>query len=307
MAFSSAVGHGNLQRGNAFPVIYSQMIQSFFRTTSVVNEITNTDYTGEIADKGDTVRIMKEPLVTTGTYNRGTEIDIQDLDDEDLTLVIDKGLYTAFQVDDVEKRLSHIEWGSTGQTSAAYALSDQFDTEVLQYMHDNSTTNSTFGVGTTGSTVSIGYGTGNAFTPLDLIVRFARLMDENDVPDADRWFLASPAFYEQLGREDGKFIDASVTGDPESPIRNRNLINGGRMVHGFKLYKSTNNPTSSNDDVTVLAGGISSTATARAMNKSEIVRREKTFADLYRGLMVYGRKVLRPEALFSGFITLGDA
>ena len=45
--------------------------------------ITNSDYFGEIAQMGDTVKIIKEPEITVKSYARGTTITPQDLDDED--------------------------------------------------------------------------------------------------------------------------------------------------------------------------------------------------------------------------------
>lgn len=43
---------------NAFflPEVYSKKIQNFFRKASVVEMITNTDYTGEISSFGDSVK-----------------------------------------------------------------------------------------------------------------------------------------------------------------------------------------------------------------------------------------------------------
>ncbi len=59
MAFKTAAGYGNLPNGNFSPVIYSKKVQSAFRKTSVIEDITNSDYFGEIANFGDTVRIIK--------------------------------------------------------------------------------------------------------------------------------------------------------------------------------------------------------------------------------------------------------
>ena len=48
MAIAKGAGYTNLPSGNWLPVIYSQKVQKFFRTASVVEDITNTDYAGEI-------------------------------------------------------------------------------------------------------------------------------------------------------------------------------------------------------------------------------------------------------------------
>ena len=61
MAFKTAAGYGNLPNGNFSPVIYSQKVQKAFRKSSIVEGITNSDYFGEIANFGDSVKIIKEP------------------------------------------------------------------------------------------------------------------------------------------------------------------------------------------------------------------------------------------------------
>ena len=67
MAFSTAAGYGNLPSGNFVPVIYSQKVLKFFRRASVAEAITNTDYSGEIENFGDTVNIIKEPTITVNS------------------------------------------------------------------------------------------------------------------------------------------------------------------------------------------------------------------------------------------------
>ena len=61
MAFNTASGYGNLPNGNFSSVIYSKKVQLAFRKSTVVGDITNADYFGEITAQGDTVRIIKEP------------------------------------------------------------------------------------------------------------------------------------------------------------------------------------------------------------------------------------------------------
>ena len=103
MAFGTAAGYGNLPNGNFSPVIYSKQVQLAFRKASVCEAITNSDYFGEIANMGDSVKIIKEPEITVQPYLRGKTITPQDLDDEDFSLTLDKENYFAFKVDDIEE------------------------------------------------------------------------------------------------------------------------------------------------------------------------------------------------------------
>ena len=63
MAFPTAAGYGNLPNGNFSPVIYSKQVQLAFRKASTVEAITNSDYFGEIANFGDSVKVIKEPEI----------------------------------------------------------------------------------------------------------------------------------------------------------------------------------------------------------------------------------------------------
>ena len=110
MAFGKAAGYTNLNSGNFSPVIYSKQVQLAFRKASIVDSITNNDYFGEIANMGDTVKIIKEPEISVSAYLRGTTITQQDLTDNDFSLVVDKANYFAFKVDDIEEAHSHINF-----------------------------------------------------------------------------------------------------------------------------------------------------------------------------------------------------
>ena len=134
MAFQTTSGYGNLPNGNFSPIIYSKQVQLAFRKSTVVGDITNSDYFGEIANQGDTVRIIKEPEISVKAYARGTNVTAQDLDDEDFQLVVDKANYYAFKMDDIEEAHSHVNFMQLATDRAAYRLADNYDQEVLAYM-----------------------------------------------------------------------------------------------------------------------------------------------------------------------------
>ena len=134
MAFTTAGGYGNLPNGNFSPVSYSKQVQLAFRKSTVCGDITNSDYFGEIAAQGDTVKIIKEPEISVSSYARGTQVSAQDLDDEDFSLVVDKANYFAFKMDDIEEAHSHVNFMDLATNRAAYRLADQHDQEVLGYL-----------------------------------------------------------------------------------------------------------------------------------------------------------------------------
>jgi len=291
MAISKAAGYDNLPSGNWLPVIYSQKVQKFFRTASVVEDITNTDYAGEIENYGDTVNIIKEPTISVSSYTRGGAINIQNLADDQLQMVVDQANAFAFKVDDIEERQAHVNWEALATSSGAYALKDKYDENVIAAMISGAGTT----VGSDGSGTDTGFDTSET-DPLNIMANCAKRLNGNDVPMDNRWFLGSPEWYEQLAQSSAKLLDASVTGDASSPIRNGRVMDG--LVQGFKLYMTNNFAASSTSDYyKILWGHMSSTATANAIAKTEVVRDPDSFADIVRGLHVFGRKVLRSEAL----------
>ena len=346
MAFDKANGYGNLPNGNFSAVIYSKKVQKEFRKSSVVEDISNTDYLGEISSFGDSVKIIKEPEITVSTYARGTAVAAQDLSDADFSLVIDQANYFMFKMDDIETAHSHVNFMDLATDRAAYKLRDTFDAEVLGYMSGWELNNSNvwvrrtaangtkansgagadellaansmsildFGgsdLGVAGEVTSIpvaaGGGAGGITSPLAVLNRMARKLDEANVDTADRFFVADPVFYEMLMDENSKFVSSDFGGGEE--LRNGRVGDG--LVRGFRVYKSNNLPYVGTGAGTVLstgsetnfgvivAGHNSAVATAQQLNKVETYRDTASFADICRGMQLYGRKILRPEALIT--------
>lgn len=312
MAFGSAGGYGNLPSGNFTPQIFSQKVQKFFRRASVVEDITNTDYAGEIENFGDTVKIIKEPTITVQDYARGTAVSTQDLADDQITLIVDQGSYFAFKVDDIEERQSHVNFEALATSSGAYSLKKNYDYNVLKYIYDNASTSAS----NTGTDASPVTGTTNSNTLADIVSAAKSVLDQNDVPEENRWLVAPPKFFQQLRKADAKLVDQSVMMDGgASQIRNGKLtdrplfgfnmymsnaiVNGGAGSAASKTFSSTNS-----GEYIFLYGHMSSVATANHIAKTELIRDPDSFADIVRGLHVFGRKVLRTEAVYSGVTTL---
>ena len=309
MAFDSSSGYNNLPSGNFTPEIFSQKVLKFFRRASVAEDITNTDYAGEIENFGDTVRIIKEPTITVSSYARGSVVSPQDLADDQITMVVDQANAFAFKIDDIEERQSHVNFEALATSSGAYSLKRKYDANILQAMA-NGAGNTGTSVGTAASPIDI-TGSGNEDAAVNLLMTMARILDDQTVPEENRWFVAPPIFYENAFKAGAKFAEVQVTGDGTTPLRN-GLVMAGNIA-GFNCYKSTALNNSGTDVVTinsqdttndfvVLAGHMSSTATASHIAKTEVVRSTETFSDIVRGLHVFGRKVIRPEAIVQGVV-----
>jgi len=298
-------------QANSFflPSIYSKKVLNFFRKSSVVEAITNTDYAGEISAYGDSVKIIKEPVISVSDYTRGQDTTPTKLTDQELTLVVDSAKAFKFIVDDIETKMSHVNFKEVASSSAAYALKDSFDAAVIANMFSGlsaSAPDHTLGADSATALAanvydgagSVDIGLTSETDPLNLMARMARLLDEQNVPEEGRWFVAGPDFYEQLGQSSSKLLSVDFNAGQGS-IRN-GLVSSGKL-RGFDMYKSNNIAATSNATGKVLAGHMSSTATAQTIISTEVLRDPSSFGDIVRGLHVYGSKVLRPEAIVGAF------
>jgi hypothetical protein len=343
MAFASAGGWTNLPNGDFVSTIFSKQVQKTFRKESVIEDVTNSDYFGEIANQGDTVRILKEPEIIVRSLERGSQVIAQALNDEDFSLIINNANYFAFEMDDIEKQQAHVEWMAMASNRAAYRMRDRYDAEVLAYLSGytpvydangtivsytarttsdgdkawstadgdelfaaNKLNGATFG-GSASDSLAIGVdGTFDA-TPLKLLNRINRLMNLNNVPQEGRWVVVDPVFEEILMDENSKLINNDYNPGADQ------LTNGKlqeRQIRGFTVYKSNNLPFvgtgpgtadvdgSATNYGILMAGHKSSVATAQQLTKVEDFRSQDFFGNVCRGMHLYGRKILRPEALF---------
>ena len=292
------------------PSVYSKKVLNFFRKASVVEAITNTDYAGEISAYGDSVKIIKEPVISVSDYTRGSDTTATKLTDEELTLVVDSAKAFKFIVDDIETNMSHVNFKEVASSSAAYALKDSYDAAVIATMFSGISSSSPdhvlgsdsatdLAAGTFDGTgnLDIGFGT-SEHDPLDVMARMSRLLDEQNVPEEGRWFVASPDFYEVLGQASSKLLSVDFNAGQGS-IRN-GLVSSGKL-RGFDMYKSNNIASTSNAAGKCMAGHISAVATANTILSTEVLRDPSSFGDIVRGLHVYGAKVLRSEALVGAF------
>lgn len=293
------------------PAIYSKKVLNFFRKASVAEAITNTDYEGEISAFGDSVRIIKEPVISVSAYTRGSDTTATKLTDQEVNLVVDTANAFKFIVDDIETSMSHVNFKEVAASSAAYALRDAFDTAVIAAGFAGVTTSSpdhTLGADTTASLASgvldgasaVGFHHDGS-DPLDVLAKMARLLDEQNVPEEGRWVVAPPSFYEELSQSGSKLLSVDFNAGQGS-IRN-GLVTSGKL-RGFSMYKSNNVAAPTNADGKLLAGHMSAICTAQTITSTEVIRDPDSFGDICRGLHVFGVKVLRPEALVTAFYNL---
>ncbi|MDA8689449.1 hypothetical protein N9L87_05415, partial [Rhodobacteraceae bacterium] len=132
------------------------------------------------------------------------------------------------------------------------------------------------------------------------------MVDQKQVDKDGRWIVVDPVFMEILRDEDSRFLMESH--GESGGLRNGLVLNN---FHGFRVYQSSNLPSvgtgagttgTANQNANygvICAGHSSAVATAEQLNKVETYRDPDSFSDVCRGMHLYGRKILRPEALVS--------
>jgi len=159
--------------------------------------------------------------------------------------------------------------------------------------------------GLTAGKISGGYNLGAAGAPVivtkdnavELIADLGTVLDEANIPDENRWIVI-PAWYANLLKK-GDLKRVDITGDDTGVIRT-GLIG---QIDRFKVYQSnqvyhvTESITADTvETFSVLAGVKDAITFASQVNKTETLPDPDQFGERWRTLLLYGRKVIMPEA-----------
>lgn len=273
---------------NFRPTIWSRELNYSLKRKLVGFNIVNEDWIGEIRKAGDKVKITRPSAITTGTYVPGTDITIQTPGSTQLELVIDQYDYFAFNVDSVDEVQANVALMESYMKEANFSRAKAIDEYIFaQYTGAH-------------ADLTIAKSTPTASTIYDQIVDLGIALDEKDVPEEGRFLVLGPKEFGLLAKSD-EFTAASDLGDGVK----RSGFKG--TVNGFAVYKS-NSLTVANDGshdvrhnvfghVDALTFGVQHTD----VRASEM---EKQFAELVKGLTLYGSKMVKSEA-FGDYRTYG--
>lgn len=294
------------------PMLFSSKVMRIFTESTICNEICNTDYEGEIKSKGDTVKVRVAPTyMNVGDYEIGSVAGItyETPGENSRTLLINQAKYVAFKLDDVDDIQSDLTLMNIFAERSANSAKINTDQNVLNYAagkafagpKPDGNAASSGNLGATAGVVSASYNLGAAAAAVtitkdnatDKIVDLGTVLSEYNVPDENRYVVIPNWYANFLKKSDLKAAD--VTGDAKSVMRT-GLIG---EIDNFKVYKS--NLVATTDDTGlkyhVIAGVKDAITFASQINKTESVRSQTHFEDLWRLLLLYGREVIMPEAL----------
>jgi hypothetical protein len=264
---------------NFIPTIWSARLNESLKKNLVYGNVVNTDYEGEIRGQGSTVKINSIGAVTIGNYDKAAGIgNPQELDATQKTLVIDQAKYFNFQVDDVDAAQANVNLLDGGIVEASYGLANMVD-QYLAGFYTEVKAENTMGNDTTPMIPT-------KDTAYDLLIDLGVMLDENNVPETERFVVVTAWYYGLLLK------DARFTKDP-------NIIRTGYVgeIDGMTVYKSNNVPNTSGAKYKIIAGHKSAISFAGQVDSVEAFRPEKQFSDAVKGLQVFGAKCIKPEAL----------
>lgn len=300
MAYPLASGNSTMS-GIYIPEIWSgKAIEKFYLAT-VFGAIANTDYEGEISARGDKVIIRTIPDMTVRDYVIGQGLTYTKQVGSVVELLIDKGKYFAFPVNNVEKKQADINFMDKWSDDAAQQMKIAIDSAVLAGVYADA---HAYNKGATAGKISRNINLGAAGAPveitkanvIDKIVELGQVLQEQNVPETGRYVVIPAWMGTRIKTSDLK--DASLSGDGTSTLRNGRI---GR-IDKFEVYESNNLPYALDSSYGanafhIIAGHKSAITFASQMVENEILTDPNDFGKLIRGLQVYGFKTIKSDAL----------
>lgn len=312
--------------GTFIPQLWSQKLNAKFYANTMMTEIANTDWEGEISNQGDTITIRTAPSITINDYaGAGTTLTDQVPVPSTVDMQINKGKYFSVQVNDVLAYQADMDLMNMFTEDAAKQLKIAIENEVFfQYFVTEGA--AAANKGATAGAISGSYNLGTDTAPVDqatpanvlkTILRMSAALDEQNVPEDGRWLIMTPHDRQLLMQTD--IAQAYFTGDTASTIRTGKI----GMLDRFTVYVSNLLPkgqagkalvaglsaTSSGASVSnakvrrmMVAGTQHACSFASQISKTEQLRNQTDFGDKVRGLAVYGRKVLKNEAMVTALV-----
>ena len=303
---------------NAFvPEIYSQkLLKESKEMTDFKNNMTNSDWEGEIKSAGDTVHICT-PDLSNIKIGEGVVPDTVDVFPKSLTLTIDKSKSFQFKFNDIEQAQSQFNMMEGYMSSANELMMIEVNRELeVAVLNDADVPN----VGTTASPFPATSANINA-----AFNRIKRVLQENKA-------LSPAGFYTFKGNKEQALQLAPIV--TISPALFEELVNSTVLTHptaqgddilykgvvgqiaGMKIFVDTLlSGITSADDATyyadeankkyvAIAGTKMGITFAEQYNKVEKLRDPQTFADIGRALYLYGYKITNPKSLVKAIIGL---
>jgi hypothetical protein len=311
---TSANPTATLQGTGFIPEIWSGKLVEKFYASTVLAAISNTDYEGEIKNKGDRVKIRTKPTINIYDYTADSLLGLDRPVGGTVELYINNGKYFSLILDDVYEIQSDLNLLSMWSDDAAQQLKITVDRDVLRGLLDTADSHNrgatTAGVisgsvhlGVSGAPLSVvgrNPGAGDVEL-LDVLMRLGQVLDEQNIPEEGRWVVL-PSWAGRMIKQ-SELRQAYLSGDSVSMLRNGRL----GMVDRFTIYVSNLLPQGTaaglaSGNWPIYAGHAHALTFASQISKVETLRSELTFGQILRGLQVYGYQVVDGKALAQAIV-----
>ena len=284
------------------PAVWSTKLVVKFYDATVFAEICNTDYEGEIQAHGDEVIIRTVPSITISNYVKGAGLTYENPESANVTLTIDQGKSFSFNCFDIDKHQSDLNLMNSWSEDASEQMQIAIDTDILASVPSDADTDN---AGSSAGKISQNINLGTSGTPLaltktnilDVLVDYGTVLDEQSVPESNRWVVLPAKACGLIKKSDLK--DASLAGDGTSILRNGRL----GMIDRFTIYRS-NNMNVASGKYDIIFGHKSAITFASQITEMETIKNPDDFGDLVRGLQVYGFETIKPESLGHSVCTI---
>jgi len=322
-----AVQEANLTiySGSFIPSVWSSKLNVKFYAATTFGDVSNTNWEGDIKSMGDKVIINNIPNISINAYKVGMGLTYEIPAPSTIELQVDQGYYFGVNVNDVMEYQAQPNLMDMFTTDAANQMKIQVDRECLNAVVTGC---DPANVGATAGKISASYNFGTDLAPVALvsgpagtpagslnilqtITAMASALDEQNVPETDRFLILTPVERNML--MSSNLAQAQFMGDSTSIVRNGKI---GR-IDRFDVYVSNLLPKAapgfSYGDATLgnpptvvtnalkrhalFAGHKSAWTFASQINKVESIPNPSDFGQLVRGLVVYGRKTVKPEGV----------
>lgn len=303
--------------GTFIPTLWSAKLNQKFYAATTFGDVANTNWQGDIGGMGDSVVINNIPTITVSAYTVGQTLAYQAPTPNTIELNIDTGRYFGVNISDVLEYQSKPNLMSMFGDDAAMQLKISIDRDCWAMTFNQA---AAANMGATAGALTGAYNLGVDTAPvvlspsniLSVITSMSAVLDEQNVPETDRWLVLTP--YERQLLMQSNLAQAQFMGDSTSILRNGKI----GTIDRFTVYISNLLPTgaagqSYTDSFgnstaqagalrrhAIMAGHKSALSFASQVTKVENLRNPNDFGDLVRGLNVYGKHVTKPESLVFG-------
>lgn len=276
---------------------WSNLLVKRLDPINVMLPLINKDWEGDLR-QNKTVWVRTPGNITMAPYSRGTPISYEDLTPTREAFTVNDGQYFAFDIDDLDKVQTDINTMEVYMRRAVVTMSQVIEAKLTAAYVNTPAANQITGASAAAITLDNSTSTTTGIYPL--FVKARAIQSKNNVPNTTgaRWAVVDPDTTSLLLTDTAHFIRAGDLGDK---VVQSGMIGGVEVqrtaanapgfigeIAGYNVYESNNIAKSDAGAVKyILFGDNDAISYASQITEIEVLRRQDTFANSVRGLMLH--------------------